>query len=191
MLIDVFMPGYEAHERHEIVVAATPETVFAAIHRMDVSRSRVIRALFALRGMPALFRTRRARSQQAALGLDLQGLLKSGFVLLGETPNHEIVLGLIGKFWTAAGGVQKVTPQQFREFTLPGFAKAVWNFSVTPLAASRTLLTTETRVFCLDAYGRRRFRFYWLFVRPFSGWIRLEVLRCLKQQAEQASGAGH
>ncbi len=189
MLIDAFLPSYQAHERHEIEVAAPPETVFAALRHMDYRASLVIRVLFALRGLPAFFRDRRARPQPAALGLDLPGLLKSGFILLGEIPNQEIVLGLIGKFWTATGCVQKVTTQQFLEFTTPDFAKAVWNFSVKPLTASRTLLATETRVLCTGERSQRRFRWYWLFVRPFSGWIRMEALRCLKKHVERKSSA--
>jgi hypothetical protein len=35
---------------------------------------------------------------------------------------------------------------------------------------------------CLDESSRRRFRRYWLFIRPFSGLIRMEMLRVIRQQ---------
>ncbi len=183
MMIDSYLPAFDVHERHALAVAAPPGKIFAALHQMDFSRSPVIRALFALRGLPAIFRKQR-QNQAAALGLNLQGLLKSGFILLGEIPEREMVLGLIGKFWTATGCVQKINAQQFHDFNTPGFAKTVWNFSLTPISATQTLLATETRVLCLDETSRRRFRFYWTFVRPFSGWIRREALRCLRHHAE-------
>lgn len=187
MLIDEFMSTHDVRERHEIQVAAKPERVFAALHKMDLRRSPIIRALFALRSLPAFSRMRPKDAPPAALGLDLPGLLKSGFVLLGEIPNREIVLGLVGKFWTGSGCLQKVNAQEFSAFNAPGFAKAVWNFSLTPVSATHTRLATETRVSCLDEKSRRRFRLYWLFVRPFSGWIRMEALRCLKGRAEEGA----
>jgi hypothetical protein len=191
ILIHEFMPRYEVSERHDLEVAAGLDMVYAVVQNMDFSYSLVIRTLFAVRGLPTLFRRRRQDKPLAALGLDLQGLLKSGFVLLGEIPRQEIVLGLIGKFWTTTGCLQKVNVQEFLDFTSPGFAKAVWNFSLQPVSPSRTMLATETRVLCLDENSRRRFRFYWFFVRPFSGWIRMEALRCLKRQAESGGASSH
>jgi hypothetical protein len=151
---------------------------------VDFSPSRVIRLLFALRSLPGMLLGGRHTKTQAPLGLDLPGLLRTGFVLLGQIPQQEIALGLIGKFWTTSGCLQKVDALEFRDFNTRGFAKAVWNFSLQPLSPSRTMLATETRVLCLDENSRRRFRFYWLFIRPFSGWIRMEILRSLKHQAE-------
>lgn len=186
MLIDTFLLTFDVTERHHLDIHAPIEKVYAAVRELDVSQSRLIRALFMLRGLPAFMFSRR-RTQQP-LGLNLSALLKSGFVLLAETPPREIVLGLIGKFWTASGCIQKLTTGEFQNFTTPGFAKTVWNFFLEPQANGVTRLHTETRILCLDAASRRRFRFYWLFIRPFSGLIRMEALRAIKQTAEyQAS----
>ena len=42
---------------------------------------------------------------------------------------------------------------------------------------------------CLDPASRRAFGIYWLFVRPFSGLVRREVLRVVKRAAEESAGA--
>lgn len=182
MLIDAFLLTYDATERHHLDIHAPIEKVYAAVRELDVSHSRLIRALFMLRGLPAfMFSPRRT---QQPLGLNLTALLKSGFVFLGETLPQEIVLGLIGKFWTASGCIQKLDAAGFQNFATAGFAKAVWNFSLTPQTNGTTRLATETRVLCLDAASRRRFRLYWLFVRPFSGLIRMEALRAIKRKTE-------
>jgi len=173
MLIDSFLPDFDVHECHALEIAVPAETVYAALRNMRFSGSRVIRALFALRGLPALFRKSRAHPRPASLGLSLSDLLRSGFILLGELPQREILLGLIGKFWTTTGSLQKVTAQEFNDYTTPGFAKAVWNFSLTALSPSRTRLATETRVLCLEDGSRRRFRVYWFFIRPFSACAKL------------------
>ncbi|MDL1876095.1 hypothetical protein FBQ85_13125 [Cytophagia bacterium CHB2] len=179
MLIDEFLPRYDVHEYHEIDIAAPAERIYAAMRTLDLSRSWLIRMLFGLRGLPALFSSPSEPKQR--LGLTLAGLLDSGFILLGETPQQELVLGLVGKFWTASGEIQHIRTEHFRSFDTPGFAKAVWNFSLAPQPNGVTNVSTNTRVLCLDEASRRRFRMYWLFIRPFSGAIRLAALRAIKR----------
>ncbi|MEQ1645742.1 MAG: hypothetical protein ABL959_19990 [Pyrinomonadaceae bacterium] len=76
----------------------------------------------------------------------------------------------------------------FKAFDKTGYAKAVWNFSLDP-DGDATRLTTETRIKCLDDGSRRSFGFYWTFVQPFSGIIRMEMLRAIKRKAEQVTRA--
>lgn len=185
MLIDAFLPEYEVTEHHHLDIVASAEKVYAAAGELEVSSSKLIRALFALRGLPAFLFSRQPREQ--GLGLNLAGLLKSGFIFLAEAPQQELVLGLVGKFWTTSGCIQRLDAAGFQNFAAPGFAKAVWNFSLEARSAGITRLHTETRVLCLDAASRRRFRFYWLFIRPFSGLVRMEILRVIKRRAEHLS----
>ncbi len=63
------------------------------------------------------------------------------------------------------------------------FAKAAWNFFIEELGDGRVRLTTETRVRCTS--GGALFRLYWFFVGPFSGWVRREMLRLIKEDAEK------
>ena len=111
-------------------------------------------------------------------------MLESRFALLGERPNRELVLGLVGRFWATSGDLQRLDAGEFRDFGRPGYAKAAWNFSVEEQHDGTTLLTTETRVLCLDTASRRRFRLYWTLIGPFSGLIRKDILRSIKRQAE-------
>jgi hypothetical protein len=47
-------------------------------------------------------------------------------------------------------------------------------------------LSTETRVHVADPASRKKFRRYWLVVRPFSGLIRILLLRAARTRAEAA-----
>lgn len=181
MLIDEFLPEFHAVERHEISVAAPLERVYGAVRSLDLSQSRFVHWLFALRGLPLLLAGSRC---QEAPRWTLDSLLELGFILLGENPPREMLLGVVGKFWTLAGGLERLDAEGFRRFDRPGFAKAAWNFSLAEKSPGETRLNTETRVLCLDAAARRRFRAYWLVVRPFSGWTRREALRSIKCAAE-------
>ena len=174
MQIDVFAPQYDVSERHQILVQAAAQRVYAAVRSLDLSHSPIVRTLFRFRGMP-----------DECLKLD--GLLKTGFILLAESPSKELVLGLVGRFWSLSGKLQSVDAKGFRSFNRRGYAKATWNFSLEPQGENLTRLATETRVLCLDAESRRKFKFYWLFIKPFSGLVRREALRAIKRVAEQSS----
>ncbi|HEU0012416.1 MAG TPA: hypothetical protein VFQ45_01965 [Longimicrobium sp.] len=189
MLIDGWMGEYDFSERHALRIAATPERVYAAARAMDFRGSWVIRTLFALRAVPALF-TRAGRRREGEGGSPLattgDGLLRAGgFVLLEEQPGREVVLGLVGRFWKASGCLVPVTPDGFRAFDRPGYTMAAWNFTVAP-EGDGSVLATETRVRCTDAAARRRFRPYWTLIRPFSGLIRMEILRSVRRAARAA-----
>lgn len=176
MLIDEFLPQFDFAEHHGISINAPAESVYAAIRTLDLSNSKVIRGLFRLRGLPAS-------------GLSLKGLLRMGFIPLGENPSQELLLGVVGKFWTRTADLQRLDPDDFREFDRAGYAKAAWNFALAPQNEGRTRLTTETRIYCTDPNSRRRFRLYWSVIGPFSAWIRRESLRILKDRLEHASAA--
>lgn len=183
-LIDAWMPEAQFSEFHATDIAAPPERAWAAVRQLDLGHSWLVRGLFALRSLPALL-TRRPERGERALGTTMERLLDSGFVLLQEEAPREIVLGLVGRFWTPAGGIVRVTPGEFRAFDRPGMAMAAWNFTVQPTARG-CRVATETRVRCTDERARRSFSFYWRFVQPFSGLIRMEALRAIRRAAESA-----
>jgi hypothetical protein len=181
ILIDEFMPAYDVSEYHETRIRAPIEKVYDALRTADLGGSPIIRLLLRLRGLPAILTT---GGHKRNLTLNLDAILKGGFVLLGEHPPNEIALGLIGRFWTLSGTRCRVTADEFAAFDLAGYAKAVWNFSLVEESAEVTRLATETRVRCLDDASRRRFRVYWGFIAPFSGLIRREALRMICRSSE-------
>ena len=172
MLIDDFLLSYDVRENHSIDINAPPEAIYRTLLTLNLSRSVIIRVLFLLRGMPASC-------------LTLEGLFDLGFVVLAENRPREFLLGLIGKFWLPRGELLRFEADSFTAFHKQGYAKAALNLSFEEASSRTTRVSTETRVFCTDEQSRRRFRLYWLLVRPFSGLIRKEILRTLKRQLER------
>lgn len=170
MLIDEFLPEHDFVETHQILVRAGAPDIYRAANEVDFSESFIIRWLFRLRGM-------------TADNITLRSMTRSRFEVLGQTLNKEMVLGLVGRFWTLGGDLQKIDAASFKGFDTAGYAKAVWNFSLKADGAD-TRLTTETRIKCLDADTRRSFGRYWFFIQPFSGLIRMEILKAIKRRAE-------
>jgi len=174
VLIDRFVPRFDAVERHHASIAAPPERVWAALQELDLARSRAVRWLFAVRSLGRPGRSRSFRLADAG---------RLGFVVLGEEPGEEVVLGLVGRFWTLHGGIVRADPGEFTTFDRPGYAKAGWSFRLTPRDDGTDVLT-ETRVVTTDETARRKFRRYWRVIRPFSGAVRRRALALLKEAAE-------
>jgi hypothetical protein len=178
VLIDDFLQSYDVRERHRTRVHAPIDKVYEAVRRLDISRAKLSMLLFTLRGIPA--------GSLAPACFTLDDFLKMRFILLGERENEELLLGLVGRFWTPSGELLRLDAEGFRVFDEPGYAKAAWNFTLRAEPDESVLLETETRVFCTDAASRKRFRFYWLFIGAFSGLIRRDVLRAIKRNAEDS-----
>ena len=100
-----------------------------------------------------------------------------------------MVAGTTGQFWAIHEMAHMESPrdlESFRAFDRPGWAKGAISFRIEPLEDGSTLLTTETRVRCVDDAARRRFAAYWSFIRVFSGWLRRDFLRRIARIAEGA-----
>ena len=172
--LDDFLPAWDFRERHRRHVAASRERTWAALQGLDLSRSWLVRALYRLRGMPPS-------------ALTFPGLERLCFVRLAEVPAEELLFGVVGRFWTRDGGLVPLDREGFRGFERPGYARAVWGFELREGGSGRTLLATETRIRCTDPTTRRRFRRYWLLIRPPSGLIRRAALAEIARVAESGS----
>jgi hypothetical protein len=192
MLLDEVLPEFHVRASYGTQVVASPERVYASVWTADFDHWGLMRALLMLRGLPGLLTAprqtwRRMRARGGLRRVRLEDVLASGFTLLGEQPGEELVLGTVGRFWLARGELTPVSPESFREVSVPGTAKAAWNFAVHPGNGGRTVLRTETRVLCADLATRRRFRTYWAVISPFSGLIRREMLAAIRDTAELGS----
>lgn len=183
MLIDSFAPKPDAREIHSILIAASRQTVYRALWTADLGGSPLIKFLLALRSMPA-FIANPCRSRPRNQPITLQTIINSDFGMLAEKPDEEIVLGVTGRFWRPTGNLSPFNRADFDRPVPAGFARGIWNFTVSEAPNGRTMLRTETRVTCGDAASRRKFLAYWLIVRPFSGLIRLIMLKRVQKTAE-------
>lgn len=116
-----------------------------------------------------------------------QRLQGTGFVILEEVPDDEIVIGVAGRFWRPDGGrCMDLTASNFMEFSRPGYAKVAWNFRLSAESPETgiTILSTETRIQCFGRSASWKFGAYWSVVGPFSGLIRKAILKQVKAKAE-------
>jgi len=184
MLIDSFAPKFDATEIHRIAINASRQSVYEVLWSADLGGSAVIKVLMLLRSMPGLI-ARRTQTLPRNQKVTLQTLGNSGFGLLAERAPDEVVLGITGRFWRPTGNLSTFRRSDFDQPVPAGLARGVWNFRLSEGLDGRTILQTETRVICGDAASRRKFLAYWFVVRPFSGLIRLIMLRNVRKAAEK------
>jgi hypothetical protein len=185
VLLDEVLRDYAWSERHAIDVAAPPAAVLEAVRSLTADEMPLVRALMAVRSLPSRL-LRRGRRREGPARPVVEELARAGFTPLGEDPDRELVVGIVGRFWQPCPVHADITSADaFRAFDAPGWAKAAMNFRVEALAEGRTRLTTETRITPTDAAARRRFGAYWLVVGPGSAAIRRLWLRAVRRRAER------
>ena len=165
MSVHDVLPVYHQGERHAIRVAASPERALAAAREARLEDVPLVRLLFRLRGLRA-----------APNGPIWDSLLAEGFHAVSDD-----TVVLVGKPWSPKGGTRRV--EDFVAFAEPGYAKMAMDLRAVP-DGDGSRLETETRVYLTDASARRRFRAYWLVVRPLSGLVRRSWLKAAKRRAE-------
>ena len=179
-LLDQLMPDYDVVEHHSLRVDAPPGATLAAAEHVDLTASRLVRAIFGLRA--TAMGAKRAESDRP------QGLIAEttsmGWRVLAEIPGHEMVLGAAAQPWLADVTFRPLAPEAFAAFNEPGYVKIAWTLRVDSAFPAGTMFHTETRAQATDADARDRFSRYWTRVVPGVVAIRWILLRLLKKAAE-------
>lgn len=177
-LIDEFLPNCDFSAGYKIRVNAPTSVVYECLLRSDFSQVWLVRLLMSIRSGKWLPRNR--------VPCDLRQRLKgTGFVVLAEIPDEELVIGVAGQFWRPGGGrCLELTADSFTNFSRPGYAKVAWNFKLRANSPEITVLSTETRIKCFGLGALWKFRLYWSLVCPFSGFMRKAILKEVKTEAE-------
>lgn len=157
--LDAYLPSYDFFIRHEVAVDADAAQADRALRDVTFKDVPLVRALLFARGLGF----RPATDNVLATMVPRASVLE-------DVPGEGMVVSLTGQFWRLRGRGPEPP------------ARAVVEFRARPGA-----LSTETRVHVPDPVSRRKFGRYWLVVRPFSGLIRVLVLRAAKRRAEGAS----
>ncbi len=176
-LLERLMPAHDFGERHERTIAADPGSVRAAIRAVTPDDVPMARVLMSLRGI-----SRRTGPGDRPF---IEGMTRIGFAELDDGSEEEMVFGGIGQPWHLSGGetVAVEDAASFASFERHGFVRMAMDFRIRP-APQGTRLQTRTWVKATDPGSRRRFRAYWLAVKPGSGIIRRSLLSAIARRAE-------
>jgi hypothetical protein len=180
---------YDFYELHTITVQASPSKVFRAVKELTSAElSTLVHLLVGIRALPQRLAGQRGAGLNGAQPI-LAQLPGAGLLLLGEEPDRDLVLGIVGQFWRVAdrSGPKVINSvPEFLAFAQPGYAKAAMNVRVDE-RNDRAQLITATRIYAPDRRTRTMFARYWRPVHPGSALIRLLWLRAIRRRAEHGS----
>jgi hypothetical protein len=201
MLIDRYLPAFDATQIEHLVIDADVATTWAALRELDLMQihTPLLDAAMFLRGLPARVAarfgaTRPSTPSPTRLTLAGDGSALPGWLPLGEVTHHEIALGAVGRFWQPDikwYDVTGMSPADFAAFTEPGWGRIAANFSLRPYGTTRTLVSYEARTAITDPASARRFARYWLLVRPVVAHIMRAALAGLRHDAERRAGSAN
>jgi hypothetical protein len=178
-LIDGFIPDYSFREVDHVAVTADVVATWTAARTLDLYQIRWVRNLFRLRTLPnritALLRDGQQPSEPTARIEDITN--GTGFLILGEEPGREVVIGSVGKFWQPKIDFARVAPAEFASFSEANFGKLAWSLQVDPREDGGAWITIDLRVAATEGASLARFRRYWSIIGRFSRAIRRAVLR--------------
>jgi len=178
-LLDRFMPTYDVVERHQLLIDAPADVTYAALTRMDLQKSAVVRAIFKARELAM-----GAEDCETPTGGLLAVTTALGWRVLVEVPGREIVVGAVTRPWMANPVFRGLPPDEFAAFAEPGYVKIVWTLRADPSNAAQSVARTETRAVATDATARAAFRRYWARVSPGVWLIREIGLHLVRKDAE-------
>ena len=187
--LDDWMPRWQVAERHTLEVNALPEKVFSAIRAVRADEIFLFRALIAIRrcgGDAGPESILNAPEEKPLLDVATQ----TTFVLLGEEPPRELVVGTIIAAPPDVRVSGRLAPDLFRTNLQPGWVLATMNFAVAPNTSGGSTVSTETRIYANSPSALRRFGVYWRLIHPGSDIIRRMWLRAIRLRAEAESLPG-
>ena len=172
--LDSILPNFDRNERHEIRVPGSIDLVRQAVEEVtfaDIRGFQTLMSIRARRRVPAP--TRRVLATMTAPG--------AGFTLLAKTKD-EFVAGNIGRPWANQHPVVIRDAEEFRSFTVPGYAKIAFNMRVEEAEPGWCKVSTETRVLATDDDARTAFTRYWRVVYPGSALLRVTWLDAIARR---------
>jgi hypothetical protein len=168
-------------------IEAPPERIAAAIKEVTPRELGIVPGMVMwVRSIPSLLKGESGDGSRLSKPLLRPGQ-DSSWLVLAEEGDRELVIGFVGRFWEADGGphVRVGTPEEFRAFARPGYAKAALNFHIgEPEDGKGCRVSTETRILTTDSASQRTFGRYWHGIYPGVALIRKGLLRAIKRRAE-------
>ncbi|HZM60949.1 MAG TPA: hypothetical protein VFB85_14160 [Vicinamibacterales bacterium] len=177
-----FVPAPDSSDAHEIVIHAPAAAVFECASNVDLGSLPLVRAIFWLRSK--IIRDRPVDRVPQGIVAEMRSL---GWGVLRHEPGRLLVFGAATRPWQKNATFAAIAPEAFRTFAEPNLVKIVWTLEVEPLGPMLTRLRTETRAEATDAHARRIFTLYWVVFCVGIHFIRWNMLRAIRREAERGA----
>jgi hypothetical protein len=187
--LDLLIPTPLLRQIDDVDVGVSQQKAWQTVRHIDLARSPLVRALFALRTMPE--RIHGETAETPSLRIEDITAKGNGFRILDEQPGKAITVGAIGKVWQPNIEYADVQPDRFAAFAEPGWVKVAWELRCEPRGKTVTRVVVELRVNATDDESWGRFKRYFQWIGPFSHLIRRHMLGLLVRELGGPERAEH
>jgi hypothetical protein len=190
-LIDQILPEYEFRGVTSTVIHASPAQIFKAFRELSLADMPVADWLINLRYIPGWLLGKVEEPSDRTVPIS-QSMADGGNILLGETPDQEVVVGVIGKFHNMLDQepVSLNTPEEFAQFDNPAYQKLVMSWYIAGGDEEKGYrFVMENRTHALSPAARRGFALYWWLMIKWGSDIMSRILvNAIKRRAEGERG---
>ncbi len=179
--LDALLPSPEVDELHQTWVPVPATSVLEIAKEIDLQRSPSIRALLAIRTLPARLRGRAEPRRPQGLVEETSAI---GWGVLVDRPDF-YAAGAVTQQWQGEVEFRGLPASEFAAFNEPDHAKIVWTLEADDLGKGGAIFRTRTLVATTDIKSRRRLRLYWAVFSPGILLIRQAALRLVQREAER------
>ena len=186
-LLDHIIPDRTFADQISVSIRAAPEAIFLAFSEVRLDEMPLASFLGKVRYLPARLVGKQPPAPSESSFV--QGVREGGWVTLAESAGREIVYGGIGKYHQVVDQEPLALRDrgEFFAFDLPDYQKLAISVRVEPGVAGDYRFIMEHRTLPLSEAAKRKFRAYWLVIKPMGAFVSRQLLLAVKRRAEAAA----
>ena len=179
--------GAKFRDRIAVVVKASPETTFQALHEVTLRDMKFAWLLGELRYLPA----RLAGHMPAADSRRpfMNTLIEGGTLILRDDTPREVITGSAAQLHRVHQAPQRfVNRAAFEAFDDPDHEKLFMSVRVGPTGRpGEHWLVLEHATRALSPLAERKFARYWRVIKPMGAFVTWQLLRVVRRRAERVA----
>ena len=179
--------GAKFRDRIAVVVKASPETTFQALHEVTLRDMKFAWLLGELRYLPSRLAGHMPVADSSRPFMNT--LIEGGTLILRDDAPREVITGSAAQLHRVHQAPQRFANREaFEAFDDPDHEKLFMSVRVAPTGRpGEHWLVLEHATRALSPLAERKFARYWRVIKPMGAFVTWQLLRAVRRRAERAA----